>query len=482
MRLLITVLLSLVISACVRVPLGNYSDIKPEHQTSVSYWARQFGNVTKFPGGDNSEYEWCNSVATDGNGFIYCAGATEGSLGEPNGGAPYTRDAFIIKLDKDGNLIWATQLGANTKAPGGDNSGSERCESVAVDASGNVYCGGYTNGSLGAPNLGGEDAFIVKLNSSGELQWLKQFGTSEDDFCKSIKVDNSGNIYCGGETYGDLAEPNGGNEDIFLIKLDTNGNSLWMRQFGDITKFGDTSGSDLCYSIDLDSQGNVYCAGETDGDFAETADGWDALVLKVSKDGVPVWATHFGTTTKGPNGDTSDAQTLTGIDVTTSGEVVVTGYAQNSFADDFGGLRDILVMKLDANGSLIWATQIGNNNILAGGDVSGWEDPRAVVTDANGNIYVTGDTDGSLAEANGGKEDIFLLKLSPSGEVLWLKQFGAQTTLPGGTNNDKNYAFDMTIDRDGSLVIVGEAQDSFAGEFGGVGDAFVLKLNPDGEL
>ena len=91
--------------------------------------------MTAVAGGDNSGYDYCESIAVDDEGNIFCAGYTY-SLGEVNGG---NNDAFVMKLNSSGAIEWVTQLGATTKVDGGENSGSDICNGVTVDDSGNVY-------------------------------------------------------------------------------------------------------------------------------------------------------------------------------------------------------------------------------------------------------------------------------------------------------------------------------------------------------
>ena len=96
--------------------------------------------------------------------FIIAGVAYYSDLGEVNGGFG---DAFVMKLNSDGNIVWVTQLGNTTTAAGGNNSGDDYCRGVAVDGGGNVYCAGNTDGGLGEVNGGGTDAFVMKLNSDG---------------------------------------------------------------------------------------------------------------------------------------------------------------------------------------------------------------------------------------------------------------------------------------------------------------------------
>jgi hypothetical protein len=260
-------------------------------------WITQLGAVTVVPGGDTSKFDSCNGVAVDGSGNVYCAGKAQGSLGEANGGSD---DAFVMKLNSSGQVQWITQLGAVTAVPGGDTSKFDYCSGVAVDGSGNVYCAGETLGSLGEANGGSYDAFVMKLNSSGQVQWITQLGAvtavpgasnSQMDYCSGLTVDGSGNAYCAGTTYGPLGEANGGSADAFVMKLNSSGTLQWARQFGAVTKasaVADNSNYEAVFGVGVDGSGYVYAAGEADGSFGETEGGGnmgDAMVVKIAPDG-----------------------------------------------------------------------------------------------------------------------------------------------------------------------------------------------------
>ena len=153
-----------------------------------------------------------------------------------NEGTEFEDDAFVMKLDSSSGAIqWVTQLGDTTKDPdypSADNSGDDRCDGVSVDGSGNVYCAGYTNGNLGEANAGSEDVFVMKLNSSGVIEWVTSTRSddkadggdnSRQDACLGVAVDGSSNVYCAGYTYGGLGEANAGLVDAFVMKLNSDG-------------------------------------------------------------------------------------------------------------------------------------------------------------------------------------------------------------------------------------------------------------------
>ena len=340
--------------------------------TGYSISVFQLGNVTKgFPNGDNSKHENCISVTVDSSGNVYCAGTTHGALGEALGGEA---DAFVMKLDSSGVLQWVTQLGETTKGfVGGDNSQYDTCKSIAVDSSDNVYCAGSTYGDLGEANGGEADAFVMKLDSSGTIQWVTQLGettkgfddgdNSQGDSCRSIAVDSSDNVYCAGYTYGDLGEANRGEADAFVMKLDSSGVLQWVTQLGETTQ-GFVGGvnfeEDFCNSISVDSSDNVYCAGSTYGDLGEANGGQkDAFVIKLDSSGAIQWVTQLGETTKGfVSGDNSQEESCDSIAVDSSDNVYCAGYTSGDLGEVNGGVYDAFVMKLDSsgafNGSLNW--------------------------------------------------------------------------------------------------------------------------------
>ena len=90
---------------------------------------------------------------------------------------------------------------------------------IAVDGSGNIYITGYTSSDLASPNQGGFDAFVVKYDSGGTLQWTRQIGTASFVIAWGIAVDGSGNIDIAGSTEGDLGGANQGSWDAFIMMV-----------------------------------------------------------------------------------------------------------------------------------------------------------------------------------------------------------------------------------------------------------------------
>ncbi|MBP7796975.1 MAG: SBBP repeat-containing protein [Elusimicrobiales bacterium] len=223
----------------------------------VRIWTRQIGT---------SEYDYAYGVAFDTSGNVYITGYTKCGLDGNTfaGGA----DIVLIKYDSNGNKIWTSQIGT---------SSDDKANGVAVDTSGNVYVTGYTGSGLdGNTSAGGTDIVLIKYDTSGNKIWTKQIGTSSDDKANGVAVDTSGNVYVTGYTGGGLdGNTSAGYNDIFLIKYDSNGNKIWTRQIG-------TSNFDYAYGVAVDTSGNVYVTGYTEGglDGNTSAGGADIFLIK----------------------------------------------------------------------------------------------------------------------------------------------------------------------------------------------------------
>ncbi|HRD00902.1 MAG TPA: SBBP repeat-containing protein, partial [Candidatus Syntrophosphaera thermopropionivorans] len=413
---------------------SGYYDIFVAKLDSSGNW-----EWAKKAGGTN--YDFSYSIAVDTSGSCYITGeffdyATFGDIILTSNGS---YDIFIAKLDSNGNWLWAKKAGGSSPDFG---------NGIAVDASGNSYVTGYfggTTATFGSTTLttnGGYDIFVAKLDSNGNWVWAKNAGGGSPDFGYGIAVDASGNSYVTGyfqspNAYFDSTTlTNSGSDDIFVAKLDSNGNWVWANKAG-------ANKGDYGYSIAVDASGNSYVTGyfDTSATFGLTTltsnGSSDIFIAKLDSSGNWLWAKNAG-------GIVSDIGY--GIAVDASGNSYVTGYFD--YSASFGstltskGAYDIFVAKLDSSGNWLWAKNAGGEKYDRG---------RGIAIDANGNSYVTGYFDtsasfGSTTLTSYGSFDIFVAKLDSSGNWLWAKN-------AGGTNNDMGY--DIAVDASGNSYVTG---------------------------
>ncbi|MDJ0596990.1 MAG: SBBP repeat-containing protein [Pleurocapsa sp. MO_226.B13] len=255
--------------------IGNDVVLSKYNSQGILQWSRQFGSFTL----DNPFVD----PRVDSAGDVVLAGYTLGDLGGPNPGSVIipTPDAWIAKYDSDGNQLWIEQFGS---------SDADETFGLDIDSENNIYTTGWTLGNLGGSNSGSYDIWLAKYDTDGNQQWIQQFGTNDFDWSWDVAVDPNDNIYTTGWTLGDLGGSSSGSYDIWVAKYDTDGNQQWIRQFG-------TGGDDAALGIDVDDSGNYYLTGYTDGDISGSgnAGSYDAWVAKYDSDGNQLWIEQFGT-------------------------------------------------------------------------------------------------------------------------------------------------------------------------------------------
>lgn len=333
------------------------------------------------------------SIALDGLGNVYTTGYFFGVVDfDPGAGilelssaSPSYSEIFISKLDASGNFVWAKQF--NGAAP----QYSRRSTSIAVDVVGNVLTTGWFSGSvdfdLGVSTFTltavNGDAFISKLDASGNFVWAKQFAASSGGASgRTITSDASGNVYIAGGFKGTVdfdpstdifnltvSIPDGSDSDAFISKLDASGNFLWAKQL--------VGESVSATSIAVDASGNVYTTGYV-----------------------------IGTVDFDPGSGTFDITSL--------------GTSRS----------DMFIFKLNALGDFVWANQLaGNDN----------EKGSSIAVDASGNIYTTGYFTGTVdfdpgvgvfnLSAFGYYGDVFVHKMSSMTTGVTENSFKNQVTV-----------------------------------------------------
>jgi hypothetical protein len=357
---------------------------------------------------------------------------------------------------------------------------------LAFDTSGNCYAiwqFNSTNATVGGTtltNTGGYDNFLVKYNGQGQPQWLQQFSGTHTDFGLAVAVDSTGSAYVVGNYYsdvltvGNLSVTNAfatTDSAIFIAKFNTGGTPLWMRSFGG-------NGIDTAFHVAVDQSNNVLVAGS----FFSTTLAFDSFTLtnvgdsdiflaKFDSDGQTLWAQHAG-------GSKPDSCYRIAVDAQNNS--YLTGYYTGTAS--FGtinvagiGSFDTYIAKYDSAGNAQWVTTGGG---------SGTDEGFGIALDNAGNSYVTGYFNSSTATFGGqtihtaGGNDIFTVKLSPSGAVLWARS-------AGGTGDDKGRA--ITVDVQGNAYVA--AYFSGTATFGNItltsaggDDICIIKYDPSGNV
>lgn len=447
-------------------------------------------------GSSGNEYGWKN--ASDIFGNTYIIGSFNATTDLDPGPSIYTLtpigsyDLFILKLDATGNFLWATAMGG----PSSDSGGG-----ICLDPTGNVLITGTFQGLVdfdpgpGIYNLtaSGSDIFVCKLDANGNFVWAGKMGGSNGDSGYGITVDSFSNVYTTGffsSTFADFDPGAGtanltpiGMSDIFISKLDMNGNYVWVRRIGG-------SNLETAGSITVDTGGNIYAAGTFSSssiDFdpgpgiytLSNSGGNDAFILKLDASGNFVWAGVMG-------GSNDDAGVQTRLDP--SGNVYIIGNFSSVNADfnpgvgtftlSSLGFTDIFICKLDASGNFIWVKQLGGSLT---------ENGQSIFADASGYVYTTGSfqgtadfdpTAGTNNLSSNGMNDIFINILDPSGNFYWAGQIG-------GANDDVGYSIIATpigeVYTSGSFASVNTDFDCGGGTYTlsslGNGDIFIHKMS-----
>ncbi|MGD9128534.1 MAG: SBBP repeat-containing protein [Planctomycetia bacterium] len=354
-------------------------------------WSRQIGT---------SYAEYATEIVVDDSGNTYMVGYEAFPIED----TPDSECNIILyKYDTNGNEVWSTSFG--TDVP-------EYASSVVLDGSGNLYITGTTSDGLdGNTSKGREDIFLTKYTTGGTKLWTKQFGTDQNDHGRALTIDDSGNIYLAGYTHGALnGNTHLGNDDVFLMKLNSSGNTLWTQQFG-------TTSREVCLDMAIDDTGDTYITGYTEGDFGgDNAGGVDMFLTKYNASGVNQWTRQLGT---------ADSDIGGGVAVDNNGDIYVTGSTQDAFdGNTYVGSNDIFVAKYDTNGNKQWTDQFGTLSSDAGSDIA---------VDSNNELYLTGTSYGGLDGVPGvGGTDLFLAKYGADGARMWTQLLGTNDYDTGG--------------------------------------------------
>ena len=272
-------------------------------------WTTQYGTSVRDSG---------QAIAISASGSVFVSGFTDGTFGSASAGG---RDVFVTKMDANGVIDWSAQVGS---------AAADQSWTVAVDGFDNAYVGGITDGDLAGTNAGESDLFLSKIDPTGAHVWSTQIGTAGDEASFELTVDDAGNAFLTGNTYGDLGGTNAGLRDVVLTRFDIDGNEVWTKQVG-------TASEDYGRAVAIDDAGNILLAGHSDGGLGgPNAGDLDIFLMKLDAAGNELWTTSLGAAAE---------DRALGIDLDpTTGNVYLTGYTTSDlFATNAGDDDAILV-------------------------------------------------------------------------------------------------------------------------------------------
>jgi hypothetical protein len=314
-------------------------------------WLKQIGSA-----GAESAY----AVVTDSQGNFYLAGLTGGDLFSPK--ESETQDAWVAKYDSSGNVLWSKQIGV--KSTGGY---ANSAFGLDVDKAGNVYISGLaikenTRRDIFNFNVQ-DDSWVTKLDSNGNQQWFREVGSFFFDECYDVAVDNAGNSYLTGWTQGLVKESDPSRQlskyDAWLTKVNPTGEVQWTQQFG-----SKNEGLDFAWAVDTDSKGNIYTTGWTTGELgikdqkSSKSESYDIWLTKFSPDGTQQWAKQFGS-----KGD--DGTFLSDMEIDSKDNIFLTGYTNDKLGKGTkDSSYNAWVAKFDTEGSNKWIQQFGSKSNL----------------------------------------------------------------------------------------------------------------------
>jgi hypothetical protein len=392
---------------------GNDAFVAMLDSTGHGVWARSLGDAADAGASDQLAF----GVAIDGMGDVFVCGSFAGSLAADTttlasaGGT----DAFVVKLDRKGAVLWAQSLGG---------PGDQAALGIATDSSGSSVIEGSFEDSLTVSTTtlasrGGFDAFTAKLDPAGNLAWVIPFGGAADQLGTAVALADGGNAYAAGYFAGQAnvgsdfnagVLTSAGAYDIARYTLaSASGATLGAGQLGD-------SSNQYAYAVAVDGigAGHVVLAGPFQGSLAlgttplESAGLDDVFVAKLDLSGVVQWGAEFGD---------PEEQVAYGVAIDPAGNVVVAGTLQGSATLGTStvvsaGGNDAVLAKLDPDGKPLWLERFGDSKDQAATAVT------TVLASGMYDVVLVGNFTGSIDLGTGALEsqggyDFFVAGFGP---------------------------------------------------------------------
>jgi hypothetical protein len=311
-------------------------------------------------------------------------------------------DYATVKYFANGDTAWVRRYN-------GPDSSHDYAVDIAVDDFGNVYVTGSSYGGSGTLY----DCVTIKYDPDGEELWVRRQNGPANlyDYASAIALDGHGNAYVTGYSFQDFTTQ----YDYLTIKYSPEGDLLWMKTYN-----GPANSQDYAYAIGIDDSDHVYVTGASHGGIT----GYDYATIKYDSEGNQLWVRRYN----GPAGGNDRANDMT---IDGSSNIYVTGYSYGDATNN-----DYATIKYDSEGNQLWIERYD-------GSASDHDRASAVSVDAFGHVYVTGSSgDGA------GYTDYATVKYDLDGNQLWVRRYN-------GTANQNDSASAIATDASGNVFVTG---------------------------
>ena len=428
--------------------------IVPKETLVFKQWDKSFG------GDGHDPYFYVIQPVSDG-GYLLGGTSESGATGNKTSAGFGGRDFWLVRVDANGTKLW-------DKTFGGTGSDIISLSGVVPTSDGGYILGGYSSsgatGNKTSASFGLGDYWVLKIDANGAKLWENTFGGNADEALYAIQPTSDGGYLLGGTSEsgatGNKTSAGFGGQDYWVVKTDANGNKLWEKTFGG-------GSTDYLLAIQPTSDGGYLLGGNSNSSASGSKTsvgfgGQDYWVVKIDANGNKLWEQTFG----GTSVDNFSVLRRTSDGGFLLGGSSASGAGGNKTSAGFGD-QDYWVVKIDANGNMLWDKSFGGaaydylagiqptsdgGYILAGGSQSG----------ASGNKASAGYGDGN---------DIWLIKIDANGTKVWEQVLG-------GTSAD--YASAIQSANDGGYLVGSYSQSGASGNktsasFGGL-DWWVVKV------
>jgi hypothetical protein len=406
----------------------------------------------------------CNDMVpiSDG-GFLLGGGSASDAFGDKTEANIGESDVWLVKTDAQGIVQWDVAIGGTA---------NENLISLDTTTDGGFILGCVSNSGISGDkteaNIGDYDYWILKTDALGNIEWQNTIGGSGFEQVKTVyETEDEGFIVAGHSLSGisgDKTEPNYGGAlgDIWILKLDGNGEILWQNTIGG-------TGDDYLLAARAGLNGSIYLAATSNSnigvDKTENSNGGSAdyWAVKLNSTGNIEWQNTIGG---------NDADDMADLLVTSDGGALLIGTSRSNISgdktEDNIGLNDFWIVKIDNQGNVEWDETIGGDDSDDAYEVTGKGDAYLISGISKSGIS------GDKSEANYGNWDYWVIEIDNSGNVLWQKTIGG---------NDWDVCYAMDLAEDGGIVLGGSSGSGISGDKSeadiGNGDYWVVKIGPE---